>query len=539
MIAFRTNAGPIFGIGHLARCYRLALELMRRGYECHFYLDNKSKFLSKYLQPFSCYGLYELGAEFLDEGLDASIFQKLITGRLEAVVVDDYRLSKIWECSVSSLKVPIMVLDDRSGIEHNCSILVDSKWEGDLTKTRYEANINYGCIRLLGPQYVFLDSVANEEVSRSSINVKGEFKLVLGLGGGGDMKILIGLMKNILKNAPKNIRYSLFPVIGPYSTNQKAILKFAEENNQVMPILNARSLYNHLITAHLYIGAAGGTLYEALSLGIPSVSFSLSSNQINNRSDLEDLGHYFHLEEITKDSYKKIANLAWSILLSHNRVEKLYKEHKKIELDSLGAYRVASVFDELINKSPIEALEDCPSIIELTRIHKTLSNPGYEFILVDDSHVNKYVDARNLDINLQNMTEKQEVGHLDHYIWWLNSQRISYILKKGDRPLLYIWHQKKVIQGLAVLVGGWFVCGAKCGPMDAMYALGQQIKITDKDFPGIPWIAVIKKTNKYVQNLNKRMGFKRIEYDNQYCLVIEECFPNAKNSEFDYFIRAV
>jgi spore coat polysaccharide biosynthesis predicted glycosyltransferase SpsG len=75
VIAFRTNAGQNVGIGHLARCYRLALELFHRGYECHFYLDGKSEFLSKYLHPFSYSGLYESGAEFLDEKSDSMIFK--------------------------------------------------------------------------------------------------------------------------------------------------------------------------------------------------------------------------------------------------------------------------------------------------------------------------------------------------------------------------------------------------------------------------------------------------------------------------------
>jgi hypothetical protein len=104
-------------------------------------------------------------------------------------------------------------------------------------------------------------------------------------------------------------------------------------------------------------------------------------------------------------------------------------------------------------------------------------------------------------------------------------------------PLLYIWHQAKVIQGITVLVGGWFVCTSECGPMDAMYALDRQLQITDKDFPGTPWVAVIKKTNKYVQILSKRMGFFELKDGELMYDVVQECFPLATSNEFYYYSR--
>jgi hypothetical protein len=136
------------------------------------------------------------------------------------------------------------------------------------------------------------------------------------------------------------------------------------------------------------------------------------------------------------------------------------------------------------------------------------------------------------------MTETKKVGWLDHYIWWFKSQRISYILKKGDKPLLYIWHQTRFIQGVTVLVGGWFVCTSETGPMDSMYALNQQLRITDQDFIGIPWVAVIKKTNKYVQSLSKRMGFIELKDNNTMHKITQECFPFATQKDFYYYCRS-
>ena len=142
MIAFRTNSSSVVGIGHLARCYRLAIELLHKGYTCFFYIDHESDFLRKYLHPFTIHFLYDFNNAFLNDKSDALFFQNLLPSNIQAIVVDDYRFSKCWELSVSSLEVPIIVFDDMNCEQHYCSLLIDGKWEGELTQYRYQNKTN-------------------------------------------------------------------------------------------------------------------------------------------------------------------------------------------------------------------------------------------------------------------------------------------------------------------------------------------------------------------------------------------------------------
>ena len=164
-------------------------------------------------------------------------------------------------------------------------------------------------------------------------------------------------------------------------------------------------------------------------------------------------------------------------------------------------------------------------------------NQNYTIEAIDDSYINKYLDARNIQSNLKNMTETKKITSLNHYIWWLKNERSSFVLKKGDDLMLYIWHQLRVVDDVTVLVGGWFSCVEHCAAVDVIYALNWQLEHTGKYYPSIPWVAIIKKTNRFVKLLNKRFGFELINKDNELFDITSECFPNVTTREFDYFCR--
>jgi len=357
--------------------------------------------------------------------------------------------------------------------------------------------------------------------------------IMLSLGGGGDMTIVGKLVEKLLHRAPSDIDFLVQPVIGYFATNKEVILSIAENDERVKPISHARSLYDYLKTTTLYIGATGGTLYEILSMGIPAVTFAITQNQHNSLSHLEDLGHYFHLNEFGEESFDKFAELTWSIISNINRIQNLYAAPKKVQIDGLGAERVAEAINSLLKNVG----ENNPSSSSIPRQSKETSDTSYAFERVDDRYVNRYLDSRNLSVNLRNMTETEKVHHLDHYLWWLKTGRISFLLKKSGQPLLYIWHMPRTVEGTTVLIGGWFVCSESCTAVDTLHALNRQLELTDKEFPGLPWVAVIRKTNRFVLSLNKRFGFEIMDENHPLFWVAGQCFPSASFEDFNYLYR--
>ena len=74
MIVFRVNASSSIGIGHLARCRRLAIQFQKGGDSVVFVLDQINSFVKKYLVGFFIYELYSKRSFFVNEKEDAKLF---------------------------------------------------------------------------------------------------------------------------------------------------------------------------------------------------------------------------------------------------------------------------------------------------------------------------------------------------------------------------------------------------------------------------------------------------------------------------------
>ena len=539
-IFFRVNVSSISGIGHLSRSRSLAQSLRLLGIECCFIVDKEDSIYKNFLIDFKYIFLYNNNESFLDEKNDATRFKGVIKEfEIHGIILDDYRLSLDWERQFIDFKYPLIVLDDRDKVHHNCNMIIDAKWTGDTTILRYCKTVPKNCIRLLGPKYIILGHEYGKKNNtlNESKKLKNTLNILLNFGGGADLSIAEELLLMLLKKSPKEVKLSINVVIGPFALNKDKILSIANSNKMVKAIINANSLHENLKFTDLYIGASGGTLYEALSMNIPSITFSISENQNNELNDLEDFGHYFHLNNFSKDLFNDFTNLVRLILSDYNRIKQLYRKDKKIEVDGLGSRRIAKNIESLLlNKNSLsfqdyELNETIKNRVQLKQSLELVIEP------IGDDHINKYLDARNLSSNLRNMTEVEKVNRLSHYIWWLNNERSSFILRKGEEPLLYIWHQLKTINGFQVLIGGWFLCNEACSPLEVIHALNWQLEFSNIHFPGVPWVAVINKTNKFVQLLNKRCGFKSLKENDMLFNITSECFPYATTSDFDYVFK--
>ncbi|MDA3897069.1 MAG: hypothetical protein PF482_13090, partial [Desulfobacteraceae bacterium] len=270
-------------------------------------------------------------------------------------------------------------------------------------------------------------------------------------------------------------------------------------------------LYTEFDWCDFYLGAAGGSLYQLRLFKKPALTFSMLTNQITNQMLLDDIGHYFHLNDISSEDFPKIARLMMTFLSQQKRIKSLFSE-SKISLDYLGAQRVTAF---LINGQ----LSSKIKIDERNQEGQELSG-GFLLRPVHDFDINHYLMSRNLPANRNNMLDTKPIEALDHYQWWFKTARRSFLLQKEQKPLLYIWDEIKTLDEQEYLIGGWFVCDATMSFQDAMVALDWQLKKCAVDYPKAVWIAVISRQNKYVKLLNDYFGFKEIETSGRYNEVV-------------------
>src|SRR5438034_4511602 len=133
-VAFRVDAGPTIGIGHLRRCLTLAAALREQGYNvCFVCRERLGQELAVLAAPYTTHWLEEVHGgvdqrSAVDEELwDADATLSVLGNRRVAtswVVLDSYRLGCCWERTVRSAGHRILVIDDYRDRQHHADVLV-------------------------------------------------------------------------------------------------------------------------------------------------------------------------------------------------------------------------------------------------------------------------------------------------------------------------------------------------------------------------------------------------------------------------------
>ena len=108
------------------------------------------------------------------------------------------------------------------------------------------------------------------------------------------------------------------------------------------------SLYLTLKKADIFFGAAGSSLYEAMSLKKPCVTFTIASNQAQNIDHFKEIGHLFHYN----NSYE---NISFKLLKSLNYVIENYELCQK-------------------NLAPFYNYYDCQGVDRISRLISDIRN---------------------------------------------------------------------------------------------------------------------------------------------------------------------
>lgn len=534
MIFLRTNSSCNVGLGHLFRSLILVNELKKNVDEVIIVLDLEPKEeIKKLIKNYKVINLYNNNNLFQNEDEDAKLFSKIIKKYQSGnhlIIVDDYRLSGRWEKYVKSTSpfFKIIALDDTGKKFHNADFLIDAKWEKEKTKFRYKNLTSSKTIKLLGPNYI-LSSKINK---KNSVKIENSNSILISIGGGGDASILINIIKTIDLHSNLNLKFSIYVILGPYLRGKNELKNIIIHNKLIKLIFieNELNINKYLRKCCLFVGAIGGTFYESNTLNIPAITFELSNNQKNKLSNLEDFGHYIHLGNLNNINFDKFGILINICLVSCDRLYKMLLIGKKIVNDGNGPKRIKEI---LKNNIYDDSLNEYSNIIK----EKNKKNKKNILVKIDDTYINKYLEARNMIENRKNMLSKNKISNLDHYIWWFNSKRNNYVYNKDGIDTLFIWDEVINFNDNKYLIGGWFIYDKNCLPIDSYFCLHKQLEKCDLKYPLISWVACIKKDNIFVQKLNEKYGFKRLDFNSKLFNIGKEIFKNINLNQFNLYYR--
>lgn len=270
-IAFRLDAGPAIGSGHLIRCTALADALQELGHHILFLCRNRLSCKISYPVVYFAPPLQSVSGDSyhvqnIEDELPA-LCRLLSEQHIECLIVDHYGASEAYFLRLKDQACLVAAIDDVRPHPFPVDIVIN----GNI----YAEELSYPEARysLLGPCYVLLRRSFQIPYLKA---VHAEVKHIYITSGGSDPLCFCLEALRWLSAVCKQIGH-IFVIIGPdFLPSYIQQLK----NNDLKPILlhnvNMRSCMDD---ADLFITSAGSTLYELAACGVPNISCILSDNQ--------------------------------------------------------------------------------------------------------------------------------------------------------------------------------------------------------------------------------------------------------------------
>lgn len=359
---FRVDASTRIGIGHLARCMRLARELQRYGVQCEFArrgpVDSLSQEFATSWMNSDVFGLNdgeterrqlnECHKDVGEQDADANEFLKQLepySSESCAVVVDHYCLDVFWEKRIAPAVTTLVVIDDLANRKHHCDILVDS---APLPAARYANLVAATSSFLIGPEFALLDRTLELPPQQCEVVRQSQKPRVLATFGGSRNDVPVRLLLDAVEDLVTT-HFDL-DVVLPASVTSALRRDLESAGASVhgwrpdLPLLVA--------AAQLAVSAGGSTVFECVRAGTPAITIATASNQVAFAQAWNNLGLTRHLGGLDTVS---TGDLRRAILDALNDTS--WRDSVRMQagtvVDGRGAQRVASRMCGLREAGPL------------------------------------------------------------------------------------------------------------------------------------------------------------------------------------------
>ena len=361
--AFRVDASPQIGIGHVMRCLTLADALRDRGAHCVFlsrghpspYTDRLTRAGHEVhaLSPppqspeAAASGLRHAAWLGTDWRTDAEEVRNILASiEPDWLVVDHYALDEGWERLVRPQCRRIAVIDDLADRPHDCDLLLDQTL--GRVPEEYRSRVPERCELFMGASHALLRPEFAElrPASLARRSARPPLRHLLVTMGGVDQanateRVLEALTRSAL---PTGCRITV--VMGASAPWLDSVRGRAGSMPWPTRVLvDVTDMADLLSETDLSIGAPGTTSWERCCLGVPALLLVLAENQRHNASALEAAGAAVVLTEPTPSPASIAAAL--DSLLHQERLHSMSDAASRIT-DGRGASSLAA---HLLNES--------------------------------------------------------------------------------------------------------------------------------------------------------------------------------------------
>jgi UDP-2,4-diacetamido-2,4,6-trideoxy-beta-L-altropyranose hydrolase len=295
---FRCDASPAIGAGHVTRCLALAEALVEADWSVSFAVEHETVATVPTIAT-GC-DLQELDGEPKDE--PASLRRQFPDG-VDLLVVDHYGRDVSFERACRGWARRILVMDDGTGRQHDCDLLVDA--------AASEQAIYAGCVpattrMLLGPPHALIRQafVTRRESALQRRDGRAVNEILLSFGAAD----------------PQNANAVALEALDCFVDDISVIVAMSSLSPQVKEVrrrLRGRAqlaldadMAQLMTEADLAVGAAGVSAFERAALGLPSILVTLADNQRGVAEILTGVGAAVDGGKLGRDFAPRLRRLA-------------------------------------------------------------------------------------------------------------------------------------------------------------------------------------------------------------------------------------
>ena len=282
MLFIRVDMNPIIATGHLMRCLAIAEKAVEMGESVTFISADGYPTELVHSKGFE---LIVLGTDWQNMDSELEQMKELIEkNAIKTLLIDSYQVTERYLNELNS-RTKVYYIDDLNTIRHYVTGVINyACYAVDMKYNDPTAKLYLGC------SYAPLRGMFRN-CGKREITEKPQRVLVMS-GGTDPCDMLRRMLAAFHEKLPDRYSEIIF-ICGRYYSAQKQLEALAESYGDSFAkrirILSAvENMREYLERADIVVSAGGTTMYEVCATGVPTISFSLADNQLQNVAWLDE-----------------------------------------------------------------------------------------------------------------------------------------------------------------------------------------------------------------------------------------------------------
>lgn len=342
-IAIRADGSAKIGMGHLMRCLSIALALKENEKNVLFITKNDQS--KVFLEEKGFESILLTGEYVPMEGEVQDTLEIIKEYQIPVLLVDSYQATEKY-LSLLNAVIPVFYMDDLGRMDLDISGLINYNIYGEFMG--YQENYTEKTKLVLGSRFAPVKAA----FKNTPYTIREKVSNILITMGGSDVLNIAGrLGVLLLDHLPKDVKLTL--VCGRFSPRLESVRKLAETatgKGRVEVLTDVSDMWNVMQKCDLAIAAAGSTMYELCTMGVPTICCYYVENQRRMAEYFEEKTSMRNAGDFSKNPELVLLEILkhTMLLVQEEQMRKNLASEMKSVSDGMGAYRISEILKEFM-----------------------------------------------------------------------------------------------------------------------------------------------------------------------------------------------